>query len=95
MTDADLLASLTQRESEVLELIARGRTNAGISAELFIGVSRVEKTVTAIFEKLQLTESQRDHRRVLAAIVWISHHLQINEDDRESVLTGRRRLAGV
>ncbi|MDR5699869.1 response regulator transcription factor [Agromyces aerolatus] len=67
----DPLASLTPREREVLELMAEGRTNTGIAAQLFIGVGAVEKNVTAIFQKLGLEDSGTDHRRVLAVLAWL------------------------
>ena len=67
----DPLASLTPREREVLELMAEGRTNAGIAAQLFIGVGAVEKNVTSIFQKLGLEDSGTDHRRVLAVLAWL------------------------
>lgn len=67
----DPLARLTPREREVLELMAEGRTNTGISAELVIGVGAVEKNVTAIFQKLGLEDSGSDHRRVLAVLAWL------------------------
>lgn len=68
---SDPLESLTPREREVLELMAEGRTNAGIAKQLFIGVGAVEKNVTSIFQKLALEDSGTDHRRVLAVITWL------------------------
>jgi DNA-binding NarL/FixJ family response regulator len=67
----DPLGSLTPREQEVLALMAEGRTNAAIAAELVIGTGAVEKNVTAIFQKLGLEDSGSDHRRVLAVIAWL------------------------
>ena len=67
----DPLASLTPREREVLQLMAEGRTNGAIGAQLFIGVGAVEKNVTAIFGKLGLEDSGTDHRRVLAVLAWM------------------------
>jgi DNA-binding NarL/FixJ family response regulator len=67
----DPLATLTPREREVLQLMAEGRTNAGIASALFIGVGAVEKNVTSIFAKLGLEDSGTDHRRVLAVIAWL------------------------
>ena len=67
----DPLASLTPREREVLQLMAEGRTNAAIGAELFIGVGAVEKNVTSIFGKLGLEDSGSDHRRVLAVLAYL------------------------
>lgn len=68
---ADPLDALTPREREVLELMAEGRTNAGIAERLFIGVGAVEKNVTSIFQKLQLDDSGSDHRRVLAVLAFL------------------------
>lgn len=67
----DPLAALTPREREVLELMAEGRTNAGIASQLYIGVGAVEKNVTSIFQKLGLEDSGTDHRRVLAVLTWL------------------------
>ncbi|WP_223690348.1 response regulator transcription factor [Leifsonia poae] len=64
----DPLAALTPRETEVMQLMAEGRTNAGIAQRLTIGVGAVEKNVTAIFQKLGLEDSGDDHRRVLAVL---------------------------
>jgi DNA-binding NarL/FixJ family response regulator len=68
----DPLAALTPREREVLQLMAEGRTNAAIGAQLFIGVGAVEKNVTAIFGKLGLEDSGTDHRRVLAVLAFLN-----------------------
>jgi DNA-binding NarL/FixJ family response regulator len=67
----DPIESLTPRESEVLQLMAEGRTNAGIASRLVIGVGAVEKNVTAIFQKLGLEDSGTDHRRVLAVLAFL------------------------
>ncbi len=67
----DPLESLTPREGEVLQLMAEGRTNAGIASRLVIGVGAVEKNVTAIFQKLGLEDSGTDHRRVLAVLAFL------------------------
>ena len=67
----DPLAALTPRETEVLQLMAEGRTNAGIAQRLTIGVGAVEKNVTAIFQKLALEDSGDDHRRVLAVLAFL------------------------
>lgn len=67
----DPLAQLTPREREVLGLMAEGRTNAAIAAQLVIGTGAVEKNVTAIFQKLGLDDSGSDHRRVLAVLAWL------------------------
>jgi DNA-binding NarL/FixJ family response regulator len=67
----DPLSRLTPREREVLALMGEGRTNAAISAALFIGIGAVEKNVTSIFTKLGLDDSGTDHRRVLAVLAWL------------------------
>lgn len=67
----DPLASLTPRESEVLQLMAEGVTNQGIARRLVVGVGAVEKNVTAIFAKLGLEASASDHRRVLAVLRYL------------------------
>ncbi len=65
------LASLTDRETEVLQRMAEGRTNRAISGELFLSERAVERHVTGIFEKLGLTNTGSDHRRVLAVLAWM------------------------
>jgi DNA-binding NarL/FixJ family response regulator len=70
---SDPLAALTPREREVLTLMAEGRTNAAIAAELVIGTGAVEKNVTSIFQKLLLEDSGTDHRRVLAVLAFLQH----------------------
>jgi DNA-binding NarL/FixJ family response regulator len=63
--------SLTNREREVLSLIAEGRSNTGIAQELVITVAAVERHVTAIFDKLGLHQSTEQHRRVLAVLKYL------------------------
>jgi DNA-binding NarL/FixJ family response regulator len=65
------LAELTPRERDVLELIAEGRSNAGIAGALAISHSAVEKHVSRVFGKLDLAPSDQDHRRVLALLAWL------------------------
>jgi DNA-binding NarL/FixJ family response regulator len=67
----DPLADLTPREREVLELMAEGRSNQAIADRLFVTLRAVEKHVTSIFSKLDLTASSEDHRRVLAVLVFL------------------------
>jgi DNA-binding NarL/FixJ family response regulator len=67
------LGMLTPREQSVLELMAQGRTNAGICAELFLSAGAVEKNITAIFAKLGLEPSGGDHRRVLTVLKYLEH----------------------
>ena len=67
----DPLAELSPREREVLALMAEGRTNAAIAAELVVTERAVEKHVTAIFAKLDLPATGEDHRRVLAVLRFL------------------------
>jgi DNA-binding NarL/FixJ family response regulator len=69
----DPLADLTPREREVLELIAQGRSNQAIAERLVVTPRAVEKHVTSIFGKLRLPATPDDHRRVLAAIAFLSN----------------------
>jgi serine/threonine-protein kinase PknK len=67
----DPLDTLTQREREVLALMAEGSSNAGIARRLWITEGTVEKHVNSILSKLQLPDTPDDHRRVLAAIAFL------------------------
>ena len=65
---ADPLAELTPREREVLTLMAEGKSNPGIAETLHVTVAAVEKHVTRIFTKLDLSSEPGEHRRVLAVL---------------------------
>jgi DNA-binding NarL/FixJ family response regulator len=67
----DPLAALTSREREVLELMAEGRSNAGIARRLWVTEGTVEKHVRSILSKLALPETEDDHRRVLAVVTYL------------------------
>jgi DNA-binding NarL/FixJ family response regulator len=67
----DPLAVLSARERQVLELMAEGRSNAGIARRLFVAEGTVEKHISSILTKLNLHEADDDHRRVLAAITFL------------------------
>ncbi len=67
----DPLGALTQREREVLGLMAEGRSNAAIAEALVITERAVEKHVTSIFSKLGLSPASEDHRRVLAVLAYL------------------------
>ncbi len=65
------LATLTPRERQVLALMAEGRSNAGIAAELVVSGGAVEKHVASIFSKLGLPQDESDNRRVLAVLRYL------------------------
>jgi DNA-binding NarL/FixJ family response regulator len=65
------LEELTPRERDVLGLMAEGRTNRAIAAELSVSERAVERHVTAIFGKLDLPATGEDHRRVLAVLAYL------------------------
>jgi DNA-binding NarL/FixJ family response regulator len=67
----DPLAVLSTREQQVLALMAQGRSNVGISHQLWVTESTVEKHVHHILTKLSLAETGDDHRRVLAALTYL------------------------
>jgi DNA-binding NarL/FixJ family response regulator len=69
--DAGPLDELTARERDVLALMAEGRSNGGIAAELTVTVAAVERHVTGIFDKLGLRQVPEDHRRVLAVLEYL------------------------
>jgi DNA-binding NarL/FixJ family response regulator len=65
------LNELTPRERQVLELMAEGRSNAGIAEAMVVSTGAVEKHVRSIFSKLELSGSTHDHRRVLAVLAFL------------------------
>ena len=67
----DPLAQLTPRERDVLALMAEGRSNAAIAQALVVSDGAVEKHVSNIFTKLDLSPTEHDHRRVLAVLRWM------------------------
>ena len=67
----DRLERLTEREREVLALMAEGASNAGIAKRLWVTEGTVEKHVRSILSKLQLAETPDDHRRVLAVLTFL------------------------
>jgi len=66
------LEDLTDRELEVLALMAEGRSNKAIAERLFITEHTVEKHVKNIFATLRLPQSDEDHRRVLAVVTFLN-----------------------
>jgi DNA-binding NarL/FixJ family response regulator len=67
----DPIDDLSEREREVLALMAEGRSNRAIAERLFITERTVEKHVRSILMKLRIPESQEDHRRVLAVLAYL------------------------
>jgi DNA-binding NarL/FixJ family response regulator len=65
------LEELNEREREVLSLLAEGRSNKAIAKQLYLSARAVERNVQAIFEKLNLPESEDDNRRVLAVLALL------------------------
>jgi DNA-binding NarL/FixJ family response regulator len=68
---ASPVGQLTEREREVLALMAEGRSNTGICERLALSPKTVEGHVTNIFLKLGVGESADDHRRVLAVLTYL------------------------
>jgi DNA-binding NarL/FixJ family response regulator len=69
--ERDPLADLTDREREVLALMARGLTNAALASELFVSPKTIEGYVRSVFTKLGLEPGEREHRRVLAVLEFL------------------------
>ena len=67
----DPLAVLSPREQEVLALMAEGRSNAGIARSLWVTEGTVERHVRSILTKLNLPETDEEHRRVRAVITFL------------------------
>jgi DNA-binding NarL/FixJ family response regulator len=67
----DPLEVLSDREREVLGLMAEGRSNHAIATQLVVTERAVEKHVTSIFSKLDLPPAADDHRRVLAVLTFL------------------------
>jgi serine/threonine-protein kinase PknK len=67
----DRLDHLSDREREVLDLMAQGASNAGIARHLFVTEGTVEKHVRSILSKLRLPENPDDHRRVIAGLTYL------------------------
>ncbi|MFF8725410.1 LuxR C-terminal-related transcriptional regulator [Streptomyces sp. NPDC015171] len=65
------VGSLSGREREVLELVAQGRSNAGIAQALFVTEKAVAKHISNIFTKLGLLPGDADNRRVLAVLAYL------------------------
>jgi len=68
-----LLDDLTDRERDVLALIAEGRSNRAIGEQLYLSSRAVERHVQSIFQKLRLPDSAGDNRRVLAVLALLGN----------------------
>jgi DNA-binding NarL/FixJ family response regulator len=68
-----VLDELTDRERDVLSLIAEGRSNRAIGRSLFLSSRAVERHVQAIFKKLGLSDTEDDNRRVLAVLALLGN----------------------
>jgi DNA-binding NarL/FixJ family response regulator len=69
--ERDPLGQLTDREREVLALMAQGLTNAALSEALVVSPKTIEGHVRSVFTKLGMEQGEREHRRVLAALQFL------------------------
>jgi DNA-binding NarL/FixJ family response regulator len=69
--ESDPVEDLSEREREVLALVAEGLSNAAIAARLFITERTVEAHVKQIFQKLRIEQAPDTNRRVLAVLVFL------------------------
>jgi DNA-binding NarL/FixJ family response regulator len=72
MQHRDVLDELTERERDVLALLAQGRSNRAISDLLSLSAKTVEAHVRGILTKLDLAPAAEDHRRVLAVLTYLA-----------------------
>ncbi|MEJ7628217.1 MAG: response regulator transcription factor, partial [Nocardioidaceae bacterium] len=68
---ADQMRRLSERERDVLALMAEGRSNRAVAAALVIDPKTVESHIASILTKLDLVPAPDDHRRVLAVLAWL------------------------
>lgn len=66
------LGTLSQRELEVLDLVAQGHSNTGIAQRLVVSDRTVETHMRSVFNKLGLADSGTNHRRVLAVLAYLN-----------------------
>ncbi|MEV5603223.1 response regulator transcription factor [Streptomyces sp. NPDC052299] len=67
------LDGLTEREHEVLALMAEGLSNQSIATRLFLSESAISKYTTSLFGKLGITDDGTNNRRVLAVLAYLNH----------------------
>jgi DNA-binding NarL/FixJ family response regulator len=70
--DSDAIDQLTPRQTEVLALVAEGRSNAAIARRLVISEKAVVQHISRIYDQLGLIASEDDHRRVLAVARYLA-----------------------
>lgn len=66
------LRGLSDREAEVLRLVASGRSNIGVATDLVISLLTVDAHLRSIFTKLKIEADPDDNQRVLAALDWLN-----------------------
>ena len=71
-TESSVLNRLSERERDILALMAEGRSTQGICARLFLSTRTIESHVRTIFRKLDLPQAEDGHRRVLAVLVYLN-----------------------
>ena len=69
--EKDPLESLSERERDVLSLMARGLSNAALAEAMHLSPKTIESYVSSIFIKLGLAPDSREHRRVLAVLTFL------------------------
>lgn len=67
----EILDRLSERERDVLRLMAEGRSNGGIARELFLHTKTVEHYAASVFTRLGLASSADENKRVLAVLTWL------------------------
>jgi DNA-binding NarL/FixJ family response regulator len=65
------LGDLTEREHDVLRMMAQGYTNAGVARRLFLSERTVEAHVRRLLAKLDIADTEDGHRRVLAVLTYL------------------------
>ena len=72
-TNGRALDELTDRERDVLSLLAEGRSNRAIARELYLSSARGRAARAGHFQKLRLSATEDDNRRVLAVLALLGH----------------------